>query len=1204
MNTSALKSFAQQSRTMLREGVERRLLYWGFDNKGNNTERLEAVSGGYIFRAKVSNDTAVPPKWNKLKAAVANTSFDEVVEKAAYTWFNRLMAMKILSSNGYETAQLDYLNEETKTPAILERARRGQYAFLNSNEKQRLQAILTDYEKEQEAFAILLIGYCHQHPLLQGIFGSIDDYTELLLPDDILTENGFLYFLNTTAAISEEDYKQVELIGWLYQFYISEKKDEVFAGFKQNKKAEAKDIPAATQIFTPNWIVKYLVQNTLGRTWLDAHPDSDLKSQWNYLVEPATSDQQPALAPDSKLLSPDSLTFLDPAVGSGHILVEAFDTLYPMYMAEYYSPEEAVESILQNNLFGLDLDLRAVQLAQFALLLKAAQYSRNVLQGKVLPHIYAMPQHRTFSMEEVALFLGKEHAGYVKQVYNCLQTMEQAHNLGSIMVLELSNEARKAVEDRYQYWQQNPAKNFEEEIVKEVFPAYIPILLILTNRVACMAANPPYMGQKSMNINLKSYINQYYPLGRSDLMTVFIEVLGKSVNRNGRYGFITPPSWMFLSTYEDLRNELLSSYSINSLIHLSRGVFGADFGSVATIIQKRKPNLETCGTYFKLIERTFQEFHHWHLQELFRNTLANPNFRFLFSSYVKDFQVIEHNTSGSQTYYPNFLQSNFAKIPGSPIAYWVSDKTIHCFESNKKIKELFDVKSGLSTGDNELFVREWFEVNIQITFKGKNKCRWFPYNKGGGVRKWYGNNDLVVNYENNGEKIRTLDSGVFRNESYYFRPGITWSGMSSSYTSFRSLEKGFVFDSNKGPLIYNENESIVKICLGLLNSNPTQAFLKILNPTVSTQIGDVESLPFPEKFTDSNTILKLVDQQIQLTKKDWNSKEISWDFQINPLKDTRQKTMEQSYEEWLHQISKDFFQLHANEEELNRIFIEIYGLQEELTPDVALKDITILQEELDYEALEQIERPYEGKLVPVHADVVMQQLISYAVGCYMGRYRLDKPGLHIAHPNPAEEELAPYFVTTVENKHYTFQIDDDAVIPIMGANGSFTDDLLHRIKEFLTIVWGEDTLTANLNFLQQQLGKDLEDYLVKDFWKYHTRTYSKKPIYWLFSSKKGAFQVLVYMHRMNAFTPAKIRSKYLIPHISWLQTQVRDMEKNAASLSKTELKKLDLRRKQLAECEEYDLLLKDVADKQISFDLDDGVTRNYALFKGVVAEIK
>lgn len=1194
---------------MLREGVERRLLYWGFDKKGNNTERLETVTGGYTFRGKVSDDTTVPPRWNKLKSAISATSFDEVLEKAAYTWFNRLMAMKILSSNGYETTQLDYLNEETKTPAILERARRGQYAFLNSNEKQRLQAILTDYEKEQEAFAILLIGYCHQHPLLQGIFGSIDDYTELLLPDDILTENGFLYFLNTTDAISEEDYKQVELIGWLYQFYISEKKDEVFAGFKQNKKAEAKDIPAATQIFTPNWIVKYLVQNTLGRTWLDAHPDSDLKSQWQYLVAPTTSDQLVAATTDSRLSTPDSLTFLDPAVGSGHILVEAFDTLYPMYMTEYYSPEEAVESILQNNLFGLDLDLRAVQLAQFAVLLKAAQYSRTVLQGKVLPHIYAMPQHRTFSMEEVALFLGKENAGYVKQLYKCLQTMEQAHNLGSIMVLEPSSEVRKAVEERYQYWQQNPAKNFEEEIVKEVFPAYLPILLILTNKFACIAANPLYMGQKSMNTDLKNYVNEHYHIGKSDLMTVFMEVIPRLTTEHGRFGLINLPSWLFLTSFHELREKYLANYSFESLLHLGRGIFGIDFGSVAFVIHKKLKE-HSFGHYFRLHERNFQHIYFEDIRKLFLYSKTNPDYKYDFSLYRDDEGVNEIPEKGTKEglklYYPFVKQETFVKIPGSPIAYWVTKKVLDIFENEPSLNTKCVAKVGMDTGDNEKFLRYWPEVNVQNLELGAridSIKKWFPYNKGGDARKWYGNQILVLNWLNNGAEVKATSNSNLRNLNFQRLESLSWSLLSSSSgISLRYYPSGFFFDNN-GRSIFEFKNNKAKI-LGLLNSKVGRYFLSILNPTMAFQIGDVSNLPFTVNDRYSGQVDLLSAQSIIVSKSDWDSRETSWDFSINPLITQKNKNLEESHISWLQQISKDFFQLHANEEELNRIFIEIYGLQDELTPDVALKDITILQEELDYEALEQIERPYEGKLVPVHTDVVMQQLISYAVGCYMGRYRLDKPGLHIAHPNPTEEELAPYFVTTGTDKHTAFQIDDDAVIPILGSNGNFTDDLLHRIKEFLTIVWGEDTLTANLNFLQQQLGKDLEEYLVKDFWKYHTRMYSKKPIYWLFSSKKGAFQVLVYMHRMNAFTPAKIRSKYLIPHISWLQGQVRDMEKNAASLSKTELKKLDLRRKQLAECEEYDLLLKDVADKQISFDLDDGVTRNYALFKGVVAEIK
>jgi hypothetical protein len=1178
MNTSAFRSFALQARKDLKENVERKINYWGFDKNGKATVQVEAVTGGYSFRNKLSDDSGIPSKWNKLKAAIDETSFDEVVEKAAYTWFNRLMTMKILSKNGYEAAQLDYLSGETHTPAILERARRGQYNFLTSKEKQRLQLFLTDYEKEQEAFAILLIGYCHQHSLLNTIFGVIDDYTELLLPDNILTENGFLNFLNTTDAISDEDYKQVELIGWLYQFYFSEKKDELFAGFRQNKKADAKDIPAATQIFTPNWIVKYLVQNTLGRTWLDAHPDSKLRKNWKYLLESTIADQQPQTS-DSTLQDPEMLTFLDPGVGSGHILVEAFDTLYSMYLAEYYSPEEAVKSILEKNLFGLDLDPQAVQLAQFAVILKAAQYSRTVLQGKTLPHIAAMPGEWFFSKDEVAQFLGQEYAGYTDQLYKALHTMEQVHNLGSIMVLEINDDVRKAVLVRYEYWLNKTSSTFEDEIIKQVFPAYVPILLMLTDKYACIAANPPYMGQRNMNSKLKSYINDHYPLAKHDLFAVFIEQMIRLTKNGGYIGCITMESWMFLSSYEEMRINLLANYTIKSLSHFGWHIIGIAFGTAAAIFKKEKPVNGHKGVYSYLeIEDIDQE--------------KNIPFEFPLKTNGRFHEII---------------QSGFGKIPGSPIAYWISEREKNLYKDGRLLGNHSYPKKGLDTGENEIFLKLWQEVSFKKTsvYDSTVNAKWFPYNKGGEFRKWYGNRENLINWLENGKEIKSRlawaqKKPTIRNPDYYFRQGFAWTTVSSGGFSARFSPPGSLFDNGGCTLFADQH---LEYLGALINSVVGKRYLEFLSPTLNFQPGDISRILLFEDNDLFGEVETLVKKAIELARIDWDSREVSWDFQTNPILNTAEKSLEKAYQKWLQQASDDFFKLHAWEEELNRLFINIYGLQEELKPEVPLKEITLLQDELDYDSLKQLEKPYEGKLLPVN-DKVMQQLISYIVGCYMGRYCLIKPGLHIAHPNPTEKELAPYFVQTAENKRLEFQIDDDAIIPVMGSNGNFTDDLLHRVKEFLTIVWGDDSLTINLNFLQQQLGRDLENYLVKDFWKYHVRIYSRKPVYWLFASKKGAFQVLVYMHRMNAFTLPKIRSKYLIPHISWLQNQVADLEKNSASLSKAELKKLDTYSKQLAECEEYDLLLKHMADKQITFDLDDGVTKNYAQFKDVTAGIK
>jgi hypothetical protein len=1101
MNIAALQSFAQQARTLLRAGVEKKMVY------GN--------------------------------LAPAQGNVDEVIENAAYTWFSRLMALKILGSNGYEPSQPNWMNE-TQAPTVL-------------------------------------IRYCREHPLLRAIFGAMDEYTALLLPDDLFAPNGFWYFLNETDAISEADYKEAELMGWLYQYYFADKKDEIFAGFKQRKKAEARDIPTATQIFTPNWIVKYLVQNTLGRTWLDAHPGSRLRSLWKYLAEQAgTNAVHP---PPGWNRTVQALTFLDPAAGSGHMLVEAFDVLYAMYKEEGYPATEAVTLILQQNLFGLDLDPRAAQLAQFALVLKAAPYSRTVLTGATLPAVYAMPPHHAFQKQEVALFLGDHYAGYTEQLWKALQTMQQAGNLGSIMVLELCDAARAAIKERHRYWLQQTAGNAGTNVIQNIFTAYIPILLILTERFSCIAANPPYMGRGNMNAALKRYLEKQYPRSKSDLYTVFIDVCLNRVAAGGRVGLINPPSWMFNVSYAGLRERVVKETTIESFLNFGRGVFGADFGTVAYILKNSPPAKEHLSVFrslfrFKSLVDSVQQKEAWFLDAAFNAVPVH--------------------------------QLNFLKIDSCPFAYWLPEKVFDFFVQYKKLEQVAHAKQGMATSDNDRFRRHWPEVSKhRIGFAGYDAGRkWFPYNSGGAFRKWYGNQFYVVNWENEGYEITNFDKSVVRSPQFYFKESVSWSKVTIGGVAFRYFPPGFIFDV-AGCSVFTNDHQVLKYLLGLLNSVLREPFIYALSQSVNYEVGIINKIPVIE-YTNTHQqqqAVALVNACIALSKADWDSNEISWNFQGNPLIATKQPSVALSYAHWRQHVSKNFFQLHANEEALNRLYIDSYDLAQELSPSVPLKDISLLQEAIDGTALEQMEPPYEGKLVPVRANVVMQQLIGYIVGCYMGRYRLDAPGLHIAHPNPTGDEVAAYnYASSFGNGRV--QIAEDAIIPVMGSNGNFSNDLLHRVQEFLSVVWGEANLTANVSFLQQQLGKKLEDYLVKDCWKYHVKVYDKKPIYWLFSSKTGAFKVLVYMHRMHACTVAAIRDNYLIPHIGWLQNRVADMEKHTTPTDKTGLKKLNRYRAQLTECRGYDLLLKPIADKQIVFDLDDGVRHNYALFKDVVADIQ
>ena len=1217
MNT---KTFAQQSRTLLMDGVANKLLYWGFNIDGTTSEEPNVVAGGYTFRGNVFDDETVPKLWKSLQHAVKNKGIEVVIEEAAYTWFNRIMALQILAKNeysdenGYEYDQLANVTDMVYTPQILQKARQGQYAFLNNKEQERLKRIITDFSKEHEAFALLLVGYCHSNKMLNNVFGKLDDYTELLLPDNMLQDTGFLHLLNTTDAITDEQYKEVELIGWLYQFYISERKDEVFASFKKNKKAEAKDIPAATQIFTPNWIVKYMVQNTVGKIWLDKNPNSKIKSSLKYLVENDNdSTSEPIITEVSQL------TLIDPSAGSGHILVEGFDLLYQMYMEENYTPEEAVESIFKNNLFGLDIDDRAAQLATFAILLKAAKQYRDIFAKGWLPNVYAMPEYATFSAQEIKDFLGTDGTDFEKELIVALRLMEQAKNLGSVMKLSLSEEGRTFIEKRFTELKNTDFRDINIEIVYQKIKTFIPVLLILSKKYTSVVANPPYMGQVNMNGELKDYVNANYPETKSDLMTVFMEVIPNMTMDKSRFALINLPSWLFLSSFEKLRKSYVDNYHFDSLLHMGRGIFGIDFGSVAFSIKKEKKE-KANGSYFRLHERNFQHILNQDIEKLFLYSNGNRDYKYDFKQYRGEEGITEipkeGTTIGQTIYYPKIVQSNFEIIPGSPIAYWISAKRLNTFKNFPAVLDIAEPKVGMLTTNNDLFMRSFWEVNkykIGFNFKDREEAilkgsKWIPYSKGGSYRKWYGNNEFVVNFENDGQTIcnyidsqpnvKVKSSGRVTNRIYFYRPALTWSLTSSGSFGIRFRPHGFIFDI-AGMSIFNESKEIELKLAAFLNSSVAFGYLSLLNPTLSFQKGDLEKIPanLPELK------LELIEHNINISKKDWNSREISWDFEHNPLLSKSCSILE-AYKNWYNEAKLNFFQLLQNEEELNREFILAYEFQNEVNSEVALKDITILQDELKKNDLEALEEKFrsQGKdaiELPINRGEVISQFISYAIGLFMGRYRLDKPGLNIAHPNPSKDELAYYTFN-----HGEVIIDQDAILPLMGKNCNFTDDVVKQFTQLLDTIWGHEQRTENINFIQECLDKELDKFIVNDFWKYHCGMYKKTPIYWLFSSKKGAFQVLVYMHRMNEFTVEKIRANYLLEHLKYLKSEIAQKEANASSLSTVEAKQLDKLRTDLIECEQYDLALKNVADQQIKFDLDDGVAKNYELFETVVAKIK
>jgi hypothetical protein len=1233
MNTNNIKSFAKQARLILIEGVKQRLLYWGFDENGNTTAEVNPTVGGYEFRGEIFTDESVPPKWNKLKTKLTNKqAVQDTIEEAAYTWFNRIMAIKILEKRAYISPTLDYVTD-LKTPQIVQEAKRGQHQLKQQKHITLLQEYLLE-DKEEQALGLLLTRLCNNNTVIHDVFGRIDDYTEILLPTNLLARNGIIDLLNSDA-LEEDQYQEVELIGWLYQFYISDKKDEVFKGFKANKKARPEDIPAATQIFTPKWIVKYMVENTVGKIYLDYDKTSSLKPEMKYLVEshgeePSNLDLQPTTY---NLQSLEELTLIDPASGSGHILVTGFELLFKMYREQGYTAKNAVISILQNNIYGLDIDDRAMQLARFAVLLKAAEFYPEILNASdsnplILPHIYSFPTKYHFQLEDIQNFLSANGGNFVAELKEALILLNEGKNIGAALKLELATEAHTFISNQYQNWntqyQAGTLDILQQDLWNNLKP-FLEVLLVMTQKYTAVVANPPYMGQKSMNGPLKDYINKEYPETKSDLMTVFMEVIPNMTMDNSRFALINLPSWLFLSSFEKLRVSYIDNYHFESLLHMGRGIFGIDFGSVAFTMKKEQKK-EATGTYFRLHERNFQHILFKDIEKLFLYANGNVNYKYDFNLYRGEegiTEIPEYGTeNGQRLFYPNIAQENFEKIPGSPVAYWVSDKVISNYEYDK-ISDKATIKTGMHTGNNVMFARFWHECSInKINFNAvqgeKNLGKWFPYNKGGAYRKWSGNRDYVVNWENDGLSIHEYhgiplshNGAPVRAKKNQFLPSISWSFVSSGSFGVRFYDQGFMFDVGGSSLFTKNNHYIG----GFLNSKVAHFCLGVVNPTLNFQVGNVSNLPLIIK--ENFDINKSVINCIEISKKDWNSNEISWDFEQSPLLNESTSLIE-AYQKWQEKVTKDFFQLHENEEELNRIFIDIYGLQEELTPEVALKDITILQEELDRNALEQLEPVFRAKgtnavQLPIKKDEVISQFLSYSIGVFMGRYRLDKPGLHIAHPNPTEEELKDYAIPTqgensliIHNSQFT--IDDDAIIPLMGSECAFPDDALVRIKNLIHTVWSENSQIENSNFINECLGMDLDKWLTEKFWGYHTSMYKKKPIYWLFSSnakkpQAAAFKVLVYMHRMDKYTVSKIQRNYLHPHQEWIKLEIEKLLRDEANLSKTELKRLEKLRTWEIECRDYNEILKTLALQEIDFDLDDGVTVNYEKFETAVAKI-
>lgn len=1194
MDTAKLKRFAAEARVNLMEGVRRKLRSLGFDENGESNAEPELIQGGTLWKGEEYPE-AFYHQWTALKERIKTHSVREVVEEAAYTWFNRMMAIRILSKNELCEPILATEGNVSGYPLLLESARMGQIPEMSAQERHRFDKLMEDDTMTSEQFSLLLTIWCHNNPIIDSCFGSINGYVELLLPDNIIRPDGFIALLNNTGFINKEDFRSAELIGWLYQFYISERKDEVM----KKQKYAADEIPAATQIFTPNWIVKYMVENTI---LPQVNASDEILDKAKYLVK------NPDAKPSVKIELED-LKVADFACGSGHILNECFDLLFALYRDEAYSRKETIECIFTKNLIGIDIDLRAKQLAMFALLLKACQRDASFADAHCMPRILTVPEMSDIVQEARGylphFFLESLSADATKELVDVWEDLKHADVLGSIIKFNISPSTRRQILEAVQHWR-------NEDFISDGIKAGLPIMdfiLALTDSYNAIVMNPPYMGAGKMSSLLSAYVKENYPNSKTDLATIFIEMTPNHLKYDGKYGFIIPPSWMFLGSFERLRKHLLSIISIDSFLHLSRGVFGADFGSSCAVFTNHPPTASTNGMYFRLIDRTFQEFDQKHLKELFESTLINNNFKFKFKDYTKQVIKIEHSDDGVKTYYPHVYQNEILGIPYSPItSYFACPSLKELLFNGSTVGDSFSVKSGLSTGDNDLFLRFWFEPNFRRTNLSIdcNQDKWRPYTKGLGVQKWYGNNILVVDWENDASNMRTCGKAVFRNESYYFKRGITWSGMSSSSSTFRYLPDGYVFDSNKGPMVFPKEGNSIFYVLGLLNSSVGNLLInQIFNPSVSTQISDVERVPYIFSQDKLGNLESLSEICVKISKEAWDAYETSWDFKTNPLVfsiyDNGWGKLENSMGDfeltWEHRFNK----LHENEEELNRQFIEIYNLQDELTPDVPLDEVTILQ---------QGEKSIDNGKIKWNREVIIQQLISYIVGCYMGRYRLDRiydNGIHIAHPNPSEEELAEYKIDFTHNA--TFKIDSDAIIPVLPQGAPFYDNLYNYVEQFVKMVWEEEDLQENMNFIQSCLGKPLNEYLMKDFWKYHKKMYQNRPIYWEFASKKGAFRALVYAHRMDKFTVEVLRSKYLLPYINFIEQKIANLDARQSDLSTAERRELDnLRKKILPELREYHDRVEQVAAETAArttvFDLDDGIIKNHALFGDIVTKLK
>lgn len=1199
MDKNRIKSFAIWARRSLIKSVSEKAYSIGiYEDK---ILEATAVQGGFKLEGKEEIFTLSKKNRDALVKQVNEKGFEQVMEEVAYTWFNRFMGLRYMEVNDYLPTGVRILSSEIegkKEPDVLTKVSEIiDELNLNANEIYDLLDTGDTLDREK-AYRIILVNQCNElGKIIPQMFEKISDYTELLLPDNLLEEGSVIRRM--VEDVEESDWlEEVEIIGWMYQYYISEKKDEVFAALKKNVKITKENIPAATQLFTPKWIVKYMVENSLGRLWLEGHPNEELQKQFKYYLEEA--EQEPEVKEELKKireehakLKPEDIKVLDPCMGSGHILVYAFDVLYEIYKTAGYSEREIPRMILQNNLYGLDIDDRAEQLASFALIMKARHYNRRLFREIEREHLElnlcSIQESNALGREETDYFctLGKglENNELRSAIEYLCEVFIDAKEYGSILEVKKIN--FDILKDRLFELECENDLVFGDYrgILLEKLPVIIKQAQIISGKYEVCVTNPPYMGNGGMNENLQKYAKEYYPNTKNDFSTMFMERGFEFLTNIGNLAMINIPTWMFLSGYVGLREEILK-HRINSLIHLGRGIFGSDFGTVAFIFNNK--NIENyIGSYKKLFDKAATV------------DLLEKKERKFFET-----EVITFN------------QENFNYIQGSPIAYWAEGADLNIFKNNNKLIDYASPKQGLATGENDRFLRFWSEVDfskIKLNAQSgdeltNSKYKWVPYNKGGEFRKWYGNNYYVVMWENNGYEIKNFKNGKGKlksrpqNTQFYFSQCLTWSKVTIGGFSVRFIPKGFIFDVAGCSIFMNDN---IEYFLGLLNSKVINRILSFLSPTVNYEVGNIASIPIPMK--PEKTIIDLVKISIEIAKDSWDSFEVSWDFKTHPFIDM---FMEEKYKlssvfsTWEKECKRKFTLLKYNEEALNRIFIDIYELQDQLTPEIEEQDITIRKADRERD---------------------IKSFISYAVGCMFGRYSIDSEGIIYAGGDLDDKwKMVESKVRKIEKDdedniisdswiESRFMPDRENIIPIT-EDEYFEDDIVTRFIEFIKTVYGEGTLEENLDFIADSIGRKpsetsrqaIRRYFIKDFYKDHLKVYQKRPIYWMFESgKKDGFRCLIYMHRYNEQTVAKVRTDYLHTlqrkyeaEINRLQLVV-DSEEYTAKDRTAAKKKIDRISKQIDECREYDQVVAYLANERISIDLDDGVKVNYAKFQDI-----